>query len=348
MSERPSEFELIARLFVPLATDSGALGLADDACVLGQDARCDMVVTTDGLVEGVHFLADDAPSFIAKKTLRANLSDLAAKGAEPAGYLLALSLPERIGMDWLEEFARGLKEDQAAFTVPLLGGDTTATPGPLSLVVTALGRVPHGGMIRRSGAAPGDGVYVSGTVGDAGAGLEILTQGGAARGGKKTSAERGGVASDSMATGGASRGGKENPPTAFLINRYHLPTPRLALGRALRGVASAALDVSDGLIADLGHIADASGVRIVLDAGKIPLSAALRRFRGDSTETVLRAAAAGDDYEIAFTAPSVPPSLEAEGGVAVSRIGHIEAGAGLAVMEDGREIPVQRAGFRHF
>jgi thiamine-monophosphate kinase len=335
MPARPSEFELIERLFAPLATDSGAFGLADDACVLSQDALSDVVVTTDGLVEGVHFLSADAANLIARKTLRVNLSDLAAKGAKPAGYLLALSLPERIGMDWLEEFARGLKEDQSAFTVSLLGGDTTATPGPLSLVVTAFGHVPRGRMIRRSGAKAGDGVFVSGTVGDAGAGLEMLSQG-------ATAPRR-----PSAASAEPSR--EARLARAQLIDRYHLPMPRLALGQVLRGVATAALDVSDGLIADLGHIADVSGVRIVLEAEKIPLSPAYRSFRGNSEEAVVRAATSGDDYEIAFTAPAVPASLAAEGGVPVTRIGRVEAGAGVVLTDSrGREIPVPRAGFRHF
>jgi thiamine-monophosphate kinase len=316
MPARPSEFELIERLFAPLATDSGAFGLADDACVLPEDALCDVVATTDGLVEGVHFLADDPANLIAKKTLRVNLSDLAAKGAKPVGYLLALSLPERIGMDWLEDFARGLAEDQAAFTVSLLGGYTTATPGPLTLVVTAFGHVPRGRMIRRAGAKPGDGVYVSGTIGDAGAGLAALQ-------------------------------GESGP--AYLIERYRLPSPRLALGQALRGVATAALDVSDGLVADLGHIAEVSGVRIVLEAERIPLSPALRSFWGGSTEAIVRAATAGDDYEIAFTAPSVPASLAAQSGVPVTRIGRVEAGAGVALTDSGgRKVPVPRAGLRHF
>jgi thiamine-monophosphate kinase len=304
--------------------------------VLPEDALCDVVATTDGLVEGIHFLAGDPGNLIAKKTLRVNLSDLAAKGAKPFGYLLALSLPERIGMDWLEEFARGLKEDQAAFTVSLLGGDTTATPGPLTLVVTAFGHVPRGQMIRRSGAKPGDGVYVSGTVGDAGAGLEVLTQG-------ATAPRR-----SSAAPAEPSREARL-ARAQYLIERYRLPSPRLALGQALRGVATAALDVSDGLVADLGHIAEVSGVRIVLEAERIPLSPALRAFWGASTEAIVRAATAGDDYEIAFTAPSVPAALAAEGGVPVTRIGRVEAGVGVVLTDSGgREIPVPRAGFRHF
>ena len=334
MPARLSEFDLISKLFAPLATNAGALGLTDDACVLPEDALCDLVVTTDGLVEGVHFLDGDAANLVAKKTLRVNLSDLAAKGAKPAGYLLALSLPERIGMDWLEDFVRGLREDQEAFAVPLLGGDTTSTPGPLSLVVTALGHVPRGGMIRRSGARPGDSVYVSGTVGDAGAGLELL---------------KGATAPRRPSAAPAEPSREARLARAKLENRYRLPEPRLVLGQALRGVASAALDVSDGLIADLGHIAKVSGVRIILEAERLPLSQALRDFWGDSIETAVRAATAGDDYEIAFTAPSLPSAVTAAGGVPVTRVGRVEAGAGVVLTgPGGREIPVPRGGFRHF
>jgi len=318
MADRPSEFALIAELFAPLATAPGAFGLTDDAAIVPPRAGHDLVVTTDALVEGVHFLAGDPPASIAKKALRVNLSDLAAKGAEPAGYLLSLSLPERIDRTWLEGFARGLGEDQKVFVVPLLGGDTTATPGPLSLTITAMGHVPAGGMIRRSGARPGDGVYVSGTIGDAGGGLAVLRSG--------------------------------NGP-AELIERYRLPSPRLALGRALRSVASAAIDVSDGLIADLAHIADVSRVRIAVDAARIPRSPALRALWGDTADAVVRAATAGDDYEIAFTASREEKVMEAakQAGVPVTRIGRVEEGARVALRDaEGREIAVARAGFTHF
>jgi len=308
---RPSEFELIARLFAPLATAPGAFGLTDDAALLPARAGHELIATTDALVEGVHFLSEDSPDSIAKKALRVNLSDLAAKGAEPAAYLLALSLPARLDLAWLEEFARGLGEDQQAFGIALFGGDTTSTPGPLTLAITAFGFVPVGGMIRRAGAKPGDGVYVSGSIGDAGGGLAVL-QGGSG--------------------------------PAELVERYRLPMPRLALGLALRGIASAALDVSDGLIADLGHIAEVSGVRIVVEAARIPRSPALRALWGDGNEAILRAATAGDDYEIAFT---VPPRDEIPAGV--SRIGVVEKGAGIVLLDaEGREIAVPRAGYRHF
>ncbi len=311
MTDKLSEFGLIAKYFVPLATHPGALALSDDAAVLKAEADHDLVMTADALTAGVHFLPDDPPNLIASKALRVNLSDLAAKGAEPVGYLLALALPQSIDDAWLAEFARGLGEDQKTFGVSLLGGDTTATPGPLTIAITAIGRVPHGTMIRRSGAKLGDHVYVSGTIGDAGAGLAIL-QGKVAR----------------------------EPDAAFLIGRYRQPTPRVSLGPKLRGFANASLDVSDGLIADLGHIAETSHVRIVVEAEAIPRSDALKSFDPD----IVRAATAGDDYEIAFTASSPIPA-----GLPVTRIGRVEAGQGVVLLDgQGQEIAVPKAGFTHF
>ena len=322
MPGKLGEFELISRFFAPLATDAAALGLTDDVCLLEQNALFDLAATTDALIEGVHFLSCDPPHLIARKALRVNLSDLAAKGAQPIGYLLALSLPRSVDEAWLEAFASGLALDQKQFAVSLLGGDTTATPGPLTLAVTALGHVPAGRMIRRAGAGPGDGVFVSGTIGDAGAGLAILKR---------------------ELEGGA---GAE-----FLIGRYHLPTPRLGLGAELLGVASAALDVSDGLLGDLQHIAEVSRVRITIEAAQIPLSPALRALKGNGVEAVVRAATSGDDYEIAFTARSEADALAAgrRAGVAVTRIGKVDAGEGVALIDsDGHEIPVKRPGYSHF
>jgi thiamine-monophosphate kinase len=320
---RPSEFELIAALFAPLAGE-GAFGLLDDAAAIPMRAGCELAVTTDALVEGVHFLPTDPAETVAKKALRVNLSDLAAKGAEPAGYFLAVSLPARLSFDWLKAFARGLGEDQREFSVSLLGGDTTATPGPLTLTVTAAGYVPKNGMIHRAGAKPGDAVYVSGTVGDAGGGLEILT--------KRPSGTR------------MSRSEEE------LVSRYRVPTPRLALGRALRGVASASLDVSDGLLADLGHIADVSRVNITVAAGALPLSKPLKVLWGEDEDAALKAATAGDDYELAFTAAShgAVMAAAASAGVAVTRIGKVSAGRGVVLLGKNGEIPVRRAGYRHF
>lgn len=323
-SERPSEFQLIAELFAPLASAPGAFGLTDDAALAAAPAGHEMVLTADALIEGVHFLSSDPPDLIAKKALRVNVSDLAAKGADPCGYLLVLALPAGLGMDWLEPFAEGLRQDQREFGISLYGGDTTATPGPLTIAITAFGFVPKGKMIRRKGARPGDLVFVSGTLGDAGAGLALLREESAV------------------------------PHTVrdFLVHRYREPRPRVSLGQALRGVAHAALDVSDGLLADLGHIAEVSQVRIEVDAHRLPLSAALQAVWGSSDETRIRAATAGDDYEIAFTVPS---SLAEDvvkavrGSAAVSLIGRVVTGSGVALLGDGgREMAVGPKGYVHF
>ncbi|MBU6444641.1 MAG: thiamine-phosphate kinase [Alphaproteobacteria bacterium] len=321
-SDRPSEFALIAELFAPLAKNApGALGLLDDAALVAPPPGHELVVTADALVAGVHFLPGDPPDQIAKKALRVNLSDLAAKGAEPAGYLLALMLPATMDMAWLRQFAQGLGADQEEFGLSLLGGDTTATPGPLSIAITALGFVPAGKMIRRAGAAAGDCVFVSGTVGDAGAGLAILKG--------------------------------EAPQDNWLIARYRVPEPRLALGNALRGIATAGLDVSDGLLADLGHLAEVSKVRIAVMASAVPRSAALRAQTGDGVDAVVRAATAGDDYELAFTASAKNRAAVLEAawltGIAVSEIGRVEAGEGVVLLDQHRhEILVPRRGFTHF
>lgn len=322
---RPGEFALIAELFAPLAaTAPGAFGLTDDAAVFAPPAGHEVVLKTDAIVEGVHFLRDDPPETVAKKALRVNLSDLAAKGARPAGYLMALLLPEWPDMAWLRAFAGGLAGDQAEFGLALMGGDTSATPGPLAIAISAYGVVPAGAMIRRAGAKPGDLVFVSGTVGDAGAGLAVLR--------------------------GAGGGARQFPA---LVARYRVPTPRLALGGALRGLASAGLDVSDGLIADLGHLAEVSRVRVAVDAARVPLSDALRSLWGETTAARARAATAGDDYELAFTAPA-----EARGRVleaarrtatAVTEIGRVEPGQGCVLLDEaGREIALARKGFTHF
>ncbi|HMI95875.1 MAG TPA: thiamine-phosphate kinase [Micropepsaceae bacterium] len=324
---RLGEFALIAELFAPLAAkNEGAFGLKDDAATLFLPPGEELVVTVDALVEGVHFLRDDPAGLIAKKALRVNLSDLAAKGAQARNYLLALSLPDWIDDDWLRCFAAGLEQDQAHYGVTLLGGDTTSTPGPLTLSITALGSVPAGRMLRRAGAKPGDLVFVSGTIGDAGAGLEILR----------------GEASELVTDA------REN-----LIRRYRLPEPRLALGRGLIGIASAALDVSDGLVADLGHIAEVSGVHIVIDAPLVPLSADLVSLWGRGTQALLRAMTAGDDYEIAFTAAPATRLAVADAaraaGVPVKEIGRVEAGAGVELVDEGgRPLGVDRPGFTHF
>lgn len=322
---RPHEFELIERFFAPLTQGApGAFGLRDDAAVLAPPPGHEHVLKTDSLIESVHFHRSDPAQTVGRKALRRALSDLAAKGAEPAAWLLALALPSWPDVAWLEAFAAGLAADGEEFAIPLVGGETNATPGPLTITVTAVGHVPTGTLVRRKGAKEGDAVFVTGTIGDAGVGLSYGTD-----------TEQLDYAQD------------------FLLSRYRVPLPRLAFGQALRGLASAATDVSDGLIADLGHLADASDVRISIEAARIPLSDAFGHAEGVRLDARIRAAAAGDDYEIAFAAPE-SASLAIEDAArrtntAVTRIGHVVKGTGVALLgESGAEIAVARKGYTHF
>jgi thiamine-monophosphate kinase len=321
------EDSLIARYFRPLATDPGAFGLDDDAAALRPDGS-DIVVTTDAIVEGVHFLPDDPPGTVARKALRVNLSDLAAKGAIPAGFVLTLAL-RQADETWLKPFAAALGEDAAQFACPLLGGDTVSTPGPLMVSVTAFGRVPPGKMVHRSGAKAGDRVMVTGTIGDAALGLDIL------RGGKVHAA--------------ASDAARET-----LIGRYRVPQPRVAMASIIRDHASASMDVSDGLAGDLVKLCGVSGVSAVIDLPSVPLSEAARDLvsRGIvGRETLI---ASGDDYEILCTLPQdrVAAFVQSarDAGIAVSSVGTVISGSAAPtfVDEKGAEIALQRLSYSHF
>jgi thiamine-monophosphate kinase len=320
------EDSLIARYFKPLATDPGAFDLTDDAATL-RSSGDELVVTTDAIVEGVHFLPDDPPDSIARKALRVNLSDLAAKGATPAGFVLTLAL--RAADDaWLTPFARGLGEDAARFQCPLLGGDTVSTPGPLMISITAFGHVPAGKMVRRNGAKPGDRVVVSGTIGDAALGLGLL-KGGAA----------------------AALGGDERE---MLIGRYRVPQPRLALAQAVRDHASAAMDVSDGLAGDLAKLCAASEVSAAIDAQSIPLSGPARRLLSSGAAGIESIVSGGDDYEILCTIAENRFEAFAQAaqlaGVPVTSIGTIIAGPAVPRFIDGQgtEIALPRRSYSHF
>ena len=329
MSRRgiPDEFALIARYFAPLARgEEGALGLADDAALLEIKAGHRLVVTNDALVAGVHFRAEDPAPLVARKLLRVSLSDLAAMGAHPLGYLLTAAFPGDTEAEWLEGFVAGLAEDQERFGLSILGGDTVATPGPMTLALTALGEVEAGAALLRSGARAGDTVYVSGTVGDGALGLAGL------------SGRLAGLTDEARDT---------------LVGRYRVPEPRLALGAALVGLASAAIDVSDGLVADLGHIAECSNVGAVIEAARVPLSDAAAQAL--AAEPALRdlVLTGGDDYELLFTAPaSRQGEVEAASraaGVAVTAIGRMVAAGGVrAIDAEGDEIALESAGYQHF
>jgi thiamine-monophosphate kinase len=330
-SNKPASGEdsLIARYFKPFATDPGAFNLVDDAAMLKASGD-DIVVTTDAIVEGVHFLSDDPADTIARKALRVNLSDLAAKGATPAGFVLTLAL-RAADEAWLTPFARGLGEDAGLFGCPLLGGDTVSTPGPLMISITAFGHVPAGKMVHRSGAKPGDRVVVTGTIGDAALGLDIL---------------RGGAATTALADDAASK--------QMLVARYRLPQPRIALAMAIRDHASAAMDVSDGLAGDLAKLCAASGMSAAIDAPSIPLSAAAAALLARGAVGIETIVSGGDDYEILCAIPegSFEAFAQAAGiaGVAVTSIGTVIADTSAPKFLDarGREIVLPRLSYSHF
>lgn len=330
------EFDLIRRYFAPLATAGGALGLTDDAALLSADAGHELVITIDTIVESVHFLAADPVDSVGGKLLGVNLSDLAAMGSEPLGYVLAVALPlawpSARCEQWLSEFVRGLAEMQHYFRLGLLGGDTVATPGDVCLTATAFGQVPRDEALRRSGASVGDLVFVSGSIGDAALGLRVLTAG-----------LLPGVCAEAAAD---------------LVDRYRWPRPRVAFGQRLRRVVHAAADISDGLVADLGHVCRASGVNAVIDVTCVPMSTAVRRAVDASPDLLQLVLSGGDDYELVFTAPEASrPLIEwlaADAALPVTCIGTIVAAGGeewagpVRVVAGEREVVTGPGGFQHF
>ena len=323
--ERLGEFEFIAKLLRPLAEGvAGAEGLGDDTAHLSPPAGHEVIVTTDALVCGVHFLAHHPPDLIGRKALRVNISDIAAAGARPWTYQLALALSDDIDDAWLAAFCDGLHFDQREYGIDLTGGDTVSTPGPLTIVVTALGLAPTGQSLHRAGAKVGDAIFVSGTIGDGALGL------------RASKGELDGAGGDDVAS---------------LAARYLLPQPRATLGPRLRGIASACMDVSDGLIGDLGHICARSSVAAIIDAERVPLSASARRAIDRDAALLELAITGGDDYELLFTAPETLrdaiAALAKEVGVPISEIGRIEKGAGVEVMRAGSRMALARTSYRH-
>ena len=324
--ETSAEDRLIARYFAPLATHPGALGLTDDAAFITPPPGSEIVLKTDAIIGGVHFFPEDDAATVAQKALRVNLSDLAAKGATPLGYLLSLALPREIGEAWLARFTQGLREDAERYGCPLFGGDTDRTPGPIMISVAMFGSVPAGTMVRRAGAKLGDFVFVSGSIGDAALGLVL-------------------------------RKGVDVPLSEaqrrHLASRYLLPQPRNALAEAVRLNASASMDVSDGLAGDFAKLCRVSRVGAEVDATRVPLSEAARAVIAADPALLKTALSGGDDYEIVCT---VPPA-KADGfraaaeaaGVPVSEIGRVVAGEGARFRgADGQPLVFDRASFSHF
>ena len=324
-----SEEAIVQGFLAPLARGfAGALGLTDDCALVGIAPGHELVVTTDSLIEGVHFFAGEMPAF---KALAVNVSDLAAKGAKPLAYLMTLALPELPTRAWLEVFAAELKRAQETFGCHLIGGDTDRTPGPLTISITALGVVPAGTMVRRSTARAGDAVYVTGTIGDATLGLRLARD--------PAAGETWGLALDAQ---------------AFLLDRFRAPVPTLALAGALRTYASAAIDISDGLVKDFDRLCRASGAGGQLEAPRVPLSPAARSVLGRKRVVLADLLTGGEDYEVLFTVPPArAPAMEAAAAavnVAIARIGRItgEAGAVIVLDEAGLPLSLPQTGWDHF
>jgi len=325
------EEELIQTFLAPLAAGApGAFGLTDDCAALTPPPGTDLVLKTDAVAEGVHYLPDDPPETIGWKSLAVNASDLAAKGAAPLAYLMSLSFPAAPSRAWLAGFAAGLARAQAAFGCHLVGGDTDRRPGPVSITIMIAGIVPTGAMVRRTTARPGDRLFVSGTLGDGALGLQVLRN-----------------------PGLATAAGLDAAAIDGLVARYRTPTPRLALAEALRKHASAAMDLSDGLAKDLGRMMRASGTGARVAFARLPLSAPAARLLAADPSRTAAIAATGDDYEILAAVPATSAASfaadAARAGVPVTDIGEVVSGAQVVISDSaGAALSFGRTGWDHF
>lgn len=321
-----NEFDIISKYFAPLATSTGSLGLLDDGAIFSTSVDNETVLTTDTIISGVHFLQDAGPEDIAARLLAVNISDLAAMGASPIGYLLAISLTRKQDCNWLDRFAKELNKAQQDYGLSLYGGDTVLTSGPLTLTLTAFGSVPKGKSLKRSGAKAGDLIYVSGTIGDAYLGLSLLSK-------------------DLTVL--------NNKHRDYLIHRFKRPEPRYELSQNLLEIATSAIDVSDGLIAELGHICKASNVGGQIFAPNIPLSIAASSIINDNYLLFNEMISGGDDYELLFTIPKHYQSniegLKNLMGIKLTQIGVITSKKIIKLLDSNkRNIDLKKVGYSHF
>ena len=324
------EFKMIKELLSPLSLgEGGAYGLSDDAAKLNIE-KGNIVLTTDAIIEGVHFPKSEDPKILASRIIRVNLSDIAAMGAVPRAYLLVLALPSSTTLKWIESFVEGLSDEQKEFSISLIGGDTTHTHSELMLSITMIGEIYDNNILLRSGARIGDYIYVSGFIGDAALGLSLI---------------QGRYKSNNISI------------TDYLVNRFRKPTPRIDLGKGLNGIANSAADVSDGLLADLRHICEASGVYAEIYLNDIPISSEAESIIKNDIDSRIELLSGGDDYELVFTVPfeltSQVSQLSEKYNVEIKQIGKI-IGAGLnedvITLKDinGKILKVDSEGYQHF
>ena len=325
-----NETELVQTYLAPLAAGApGAFGLTDDAALIVTEPGFDLVVSTDPVIAGVHFFADDAAADVAWKALAVNISDLVAKGAMPVAYTMALAFPDAPRRDWMAAFSAGLGVAQAAFGCTLIGGDTDRTPGPLSISITAFGKVPHGQMIARGGAKIGDFVFVTGTLGDAALGLKL-----------RQSLEALGTSMTADAR-------------QHFLSRYLRPRPRLETVPLLRQYASAALDISDGLVKDAGRLANGANAALSIETRHLPFSIAAEQALAGDASLITTLVSGGDDYEILFAVPSEKhEAFIAHArlhGTVISEIGRLTSGTGVTItLPNGHPLAIHNTGYDHF
>lgn len=305
-----NEFEIIEKILIPLTRGAKeALSLKDDAAIITPKPEYDLVITKDAIIENVHFLPNTEPGLIAKKLLRVNLSDMAAMGAKPRFALIAAMLNDSCDIKWLTSFSNGLKEDLDKYDLSVIGGDTTKHKGAISFSMTLIGEVPSGRAIKRSGAKAGDTIFVTGTIGNSALGLRAL------------------------------KGELRNWGTKELVSRYNLPEPRVEIGLKLK--ANAAIDISDGLIADLNHICECSEVGAVIYTDKIPLSDSARKLLNQDSSLLEVILTGGDDYELLFTSKEETLPY-------ATPIGKIKKEGGIDIFDKkGEKITLSRYGYTH-